>query len=129
MKEKWVKMAFEASKKGRYELLSHLYAHELFSLPIFILREKIKEDLDLDIAEHSLYNLRRRLKAKVTSQGKTTDEIDTSNSTLMPVLNPASKASSPESSSESGAFHQALESIKKREDAQQPKTNTFNLDE
>jgi hypothetical protein len=62
MNKKYVIQAFELNLKGRFNVLYRYYGDRLFELPAQIMVLHIKDELEINLTEQSIYNLKRKLK-------------------------------------------------------------------
>ncbi|TLU97366.1 hypothetical protein [Dyadobacter luticola] len=68
MDKKYVLQAFEMKLKGRFDLLARYYGDYLFDIPAQIMIRQVKDELDIEITEDAIYNLKRRRKSKQAAQ-------------------------------------------------------------
>jgi hypothetical protein len=62
MDKKYVIQAFDLNLKGRFDVLLKYYGDKLFDMPALIVVAQIKDELNIEITEQSIYRLKKRLK-------------------------------------------------------------------
>ncbi|MEO6282408.1 MAG: hypothetical protein ABIO93_03405 [Dyadobacter sp.] len=84
MDKKYVIQAFDLNLKGRFDVLAKYYGKDLFAIPAQIMIQQIKDELSITISDHSIYNLKRRLRKQLLTAASTLPPAENNQASQLP---------------------------------------------